>query len=680
MSSVSSSSENYQNYNKAIQKLEDEYELDRKRAREKEEKRVDSIHDKYEKTIRENEEDNEKALTEVRENMQESSDKTKDYYKSELERQKAQTYDKWGRFGGMEADEANRQVKRYEEEFEKREKDFKEREKKQEEVTAKRIQSLGDELSHRNEEAIRRQKESIGENVSTVVQADKEATRIYRDELARRYASLEEDNLAKQDLLRRNTEEAVKTMGAEREHIIQQTDDANSARLQKQNQASQMDLEKKTRELNRSAALEAAHLQRELDRTQSYFTSYGKGKAEGKADAVREYDSDVRAEIWSMKDRYTNELENLKQHSAESDQHYNQLNSKNLMEKDREFAKTLQKQNLEHHKREQDAQTSYIKELNQAKILRNKERDHHSYLVDKQAEDLSRQKQDALQNQAKIFQDDYERTRDQQMNQIRVLEKEIARQKSSDDPLDIPPAAENALMRNVLSKHEKMLKADDQRTREALDSMQKEYSRRMNEAVVDAQYRNTATQHENASKTHAERMEFLQHVHDVEQSKTRALSDQSSHFNKQIEKNTRYFGNTLEDQRKQYENIMKFSKLDSSDKLRAQQLDHEFKYKMTLREMSAKHNDTIRQYEKQIAFLKEDQELQLKDVKKQADEKIREAEKQAKREVEDQSRMYEQRIAQMEVQQKERERFLTESYEDKVERIQRSNALRTKKS
>jgi hypothetical protein len=62
-------------------------------------------------------------------------------------------------------------------------------------------------------------------------------------------------------------------------------------------------------------------------------------------------------------------------------------------------------------------------------------------------------------------------------------------------------------------------------------------------------------------------------------------------------------------------------------------------------------------------------------VKTEAQHRLRDTERREKQNYDDLARNYEQRIAQMEEQQKERERIITQNFEDQLDKVKRSNAL-----
>jgi hypothetical protein len=72
--------------------------------------------------------------------------------------------------------------------------------------------------------------------------------------------------------------------------------------------------------------------------------------------------------------------------------------------------------------------------------------------------------------------------------------------------------------------------------------------------------------------------------------------------------------------------------------------------------------------------MKLEHDSQVDELKGSTQVLLREAEKKARVDMEQQARSYEQRIAQMEFQRKERERYITQNYQDELDKVRRSNA------
>jgi hypothetical protein len=87
----------------------------------------------------------------------------------------------------------------------------------------------------------------------------------------------------------------------------------------------------------------------------------------------------------------------------------------------------------------------------------------------------------------------------------------------------------------------------------------------------------------------------------------------------------------------------------------------------------------IREYEKKLSEQKTEFDFKLEDLKAQTNVDLRAAERRSKQELELQAKGYEQRIAQIDAQNKERERYIAQGYQDELDRTRRSYELLNKK-
>jgi hypothetical protein len=96
---------------------------------------------------------------------------------------------------------------------------------------------------------------------------------------------------------------------------------------------------------------------------------------------------------------------------------------------------------------------------------------------------------------------------------------------------------------------------------------------------------------------------------------------------------------------------------------------------MAHRTFVQQQNEIIRQYDRKLTDQKLQYEAQLEQIKSETAKTTRDAERQTKQALEEQARSYVQRIAQLEMTHKEREKRVSENYEDSLEKMKRSNAL-----
>jgi hypothetical protein len=103
--------------------------------------------------------------------------------------------------------------------------------------------------------------------------------------------------------------------------------------------------------------------------------------------------------------------------------------------------------------------------------------------------------------------------------------------------------------------------------------------------------------------------------------------------------------------------------------------------RMKDREWAMRMHDLRRDFEEKIVQAKDEHEKTLNQLKYDHDKKLREQERTTRRQADEKDRGYEHRIKEMEMAFRERERFLTEHYEQELAKMKRTNAhLIAKKS
>jgi DNA-binding ferritin-like protein len=135
----------------------------------------------------------------------------------------------------------------------------------------------------------------------------------------------------------------------------------------------------------------------------------------------------------------------------------------------------------------------------------------------------------------------------------------------------------------------------------------------------------------------------------------------------------------LERQRRQYEEILQTMKNDATTKQQALRQDLEFASKMQQREFATNQNQLIRDYEKRIGEQKTEYDQIISDLKNQTEQLTRENDKKNRQLLEEQARGYEQRLSQLEFQHKERERYVSQGFEDQMDKLKATNALLQKR-
>jgi hypothetical protein len=104
------------------------------------------------------------------------------------------------------------------------------------------------------------------------------------------------------------------------------------------------------------------------------------------------------------------------------------------------------------------------------------------------------------------------------------------------------------------------------------------------------------------------------------------------------------------------------------------QMESESKQRNVEREMGYKLSDIRRDYEKKIVDIKDEHEREKQYSKFEFDKKYQEQQRESKRILDDRIKAYEAQLKQQEVVHKERDRLLTEHYEEELDKMKRTNA------
>jgi len=121
-------------------------------------------------------------------------------------------------------------------------------------------------------------------------------------------------------------------------------------------------------------------------------------------------------------------------------------------------------------------------------------------------------------------------------------------------------------------------------------------------------------------------------------------------------------------------------KVDSAEvEKRAVRSDSEFKARLAQREFGMKYNETVKNYEKVIADMKDEHEDILRDVRLESERNMKDLERRARMAYEEQQKAHQFQLAESELQQKERERAISASYEAELEKMRKTNQMLSKK-
>jgi|GEM_PF-7062534 len=664
----------YQYYHKNFEELEEEMQTQQKRANERFEAREASFDEANEREAVKKQEALERTVQNVKDNMNETIKTEREYNKAEVDRIKAQTYDKWGRYNGQEADVLKQELASTVDAYNQDKKDHKMRSDDTDKANHARIGQLNREHGQALESQAKVAHDSADAMYTRRYGNEKAAYDVDHKASQKQYSDLNRQRMDDLNFQRREYESALTEARANYEHRFKKTEETNEERFNRQQRAYDDRAENAIRDNNDSHSRETKIYRDQVKDMIAAQGDYVKGRGEGQADAVKEYENQWREVVQSSHDAFGKEIDNLKYKSKQEGDYFNHLHNSSLKEKDAYFSKLIANQNLENHLSSEQLRVVFDKDREQLVLRNQRDREQSTATLESQLREANLTRNKALEHQAKAYQGTIENIRDSDDTKIKLLEKQLHTNTTSEDVNDISPAAEAAVRKSVIREYEKTFGAESERNSRTVDSIQKEYGTRLQDTVYQAQSKENEVRQNYQSESHRERRDLLQAMQDTEFMKKETLRNKDMDHQRENQNANRSYAQTMDRQRKQYEEILGADKTSSLNKLQDQRQQLQFEKTLAQREFKAQQSETIRTYEKKLNDQKAEHEAVVSEVKMAAEKQVRDHERIAKQELDQVTRTAEQRITQAEHQHKERERYITATYQTDLERTKRSNA------
>lgn len=669
----------YNYYHKQIGELEDELKAEAKRGRERQESALTRAEESHKSDLRKKEKDLESTVKEIRENTSEAIAREREASKSDLDKMKAQTYDKWGRYGGNESDVARSQLQDVSHALEEEQARGRQRLGDMEEAYSLKMEDSN--LDHAAEisRAVENERKSSRETYTEQAESEKNQYQQLKEDETKKYQELNRQVMDERNFQRRQMQKVVSDTKRDAENRYEKLKSTNETRFENQQKVYDAMSDERAYSGAKSHGKETAALRDQLKDLTQAQSDYVSSKGSAQAEAVKEFEDEWRMRQKLVEDGYEDQIRKLKRQLGETEEYMGALNNRNLREKDLHYTKIIKANNQENHKMHKDLADSRIRDREQMDLRMKLDQQHAAESSGRQLYEANVAKDEALRKQALAYQESMGSQKNQDNTKIESLQRQLQESRTSDDTSLISPAAEAAVRKAVVSEYEKILAEEHGRNRRSEESIQTDYSHRLNDTIFDKDDQSAKTASLTQQDRHNERMLLMEGIKDAEFMKETTLRNQDLSHTRELERMNKAYARMLEGQRRQYEEILSTQKNDATVKLQGTRQELEFESKMASRAFSEKQNELIRTYEKKLVDQKSEYEDVIREVKADTDKKVREADRIRRQALEEQGRAYDQKIAQLEVQQKERERYMTQNFQDELEKVKRSNAELVKK-
>jgi hypothetical protein len=664
----------YQYYHQQVDDLEEELRAQARKARERSDEAEESSARKSEANQRRQEESAAEAIRVAKEKANEAVSYERQNSRAEVERLKRQAYDRFGRYNGEEADVLKQQLADTTQAM-KVEQDKSRRAAR--DTEAAYDQKAQDKSTAHAAELERVAQEAHDSATSTYEQTyseHKDAFNELRDAGARKYEDAQRERMDEQNIIRRDAARAIAEARAEYERSARKSGESNDTRFERNAKEYARVREQDARDMRDAHDAETRQLRDQVKEMNVFTGEYAKGRAEGARDAIQAYENENRDQSRVTVSAYEKQIDGLNHKAKETDRYFGALNNQSLKDKDNYFAGVIRKQNQEARFQQQDLQRTFNKAEIELNTRNRRDKEHADLVLERQGERANESRSQALEQQAESYQKAIGDVRAADDETIRRLQADIRTKATSEDTNDISPAAEAAVRRSVEREHGKVMDADQKRAQGAIDSLQREYAERLSRTVEDSNHARTVQSRQLTAERQMEKTDLLAHIDDAElrhQESSRAAQQEQTRMSDNLQ---RVFAENLEKQRRQYEEMIETQRDEASTRVQAQRQEAEFKYRMAQRAFAARENELIRDYEKKLSDQRVDAKASIEEIKADSEKQIRDAERKSKVALDEQARSYEQRLTQAEVQHQERERYVTQNYQDELERMKRTHA------
>lgn len=674
------SSDQYNTYRGRVDEIEEQHAQALARLKKKQKEQIAKLERNFDSSVSDQKEDAEKAILDQREKTREALAYERESHARDLKQLESQTYNQYGRFSHTEKDlkDSLHQIR---DEMELHKDAASQRLYDQREDYENRMEEIHERYGKKMEELAEDSAEKIRE---ASLQSKNNSDAPHSEGKAAFEKKLRDLNLSYQKELqfeKKRMQDAITQSAQQAERRVSKTENVAEERMKESRKAANQKLTSTIESLRGNHDREINQLRDQVNELSAAQGNLSKEKFKARQEALREVEQEFQERTELVEDAYQRQISDLKLNSKGIEDHFGRLKDRAILEKERHFSELISKETQDSHSRVSDLAFGFEKDRDQLELRHRKDREQAREDVKNLLKEGEENRLEALNHQSGKYReriDDLRKTND---HTIKELKKELHNKKVTDDVSEISPAAEQAVRNAVIKEYEKSLSANKERTTRALEGLQDRYGSRIRETKRELGQQATRTKKDMMEDHQAKTNKLMQHVAEVQSNKELTVTELSKSHERELEQTVRNYNEMLVKQRYQNEENTRVALNEMRDQMNAMRQEYEFDSKMSRRAFAQEQNGLIRDYEKKFADQKTQYETLISETKQEAERQVRENERRFKQELEQQARNFEHRIEQMEFQHGERERFISQRYEDQLDKLKRSNALLiTKKS
>lgn len=462
---------------------------------------------------------------------------------------------------------------------------------------------------------------------------------------------------------------------------VERAESSASERAERIHEAAQAKTEEALASQRKSHASEVKDLYQELAQYRNEGRDLETERAKARHESIEQYEGDHLKERDRIVSSYEKTVTRMNERAEEAENLYERVLADRMIEanaKARDLAARQRSEfqrTLGHQKDDRARMETYYRNTLKDAALRNSSSERNLVRIQQE------QTAEALAQKDQVYGEYLDRKNEQVDFELGAREELIRELQTTDDPRKVSPQLVKRLREGEQAAYREQLeelKDLGERQRVAMRERDQNDRSQMREGF-ERQVRDLSRDLRQDSDL--KQRAFIETFQDVQYGHERNLLDLDQNQRSRIEKmhvghaeeltrEQRRSQDSLEEQR----DALKLERDRMVDRLTQDQ-------KLKDREWAMKVHDIRRDFESRVGQAKEEHEKELVQLKYEHDKKLREQERTARRQSDEKDRSYEHRLKEMELAFRERERFLTEHYEQELGKMKRTNAhLIAKKS
>jgi hypothetical protein len=662
----------YRYTQRAVSEIEDEMRAEQKARVYRDEAAIGRLEENYKESVAREKARAEEAIEATKRAARDEISRERFNLKRESEQLRKQTYDRMGRYNGEEAGVVKEQLNATQRALEAEHEKFVRAQLETEENYHRKLENN----TREHQAEMERVSENIRANVvgpyEEYVAKQKQLAADEKTKSQTQYDRLNQERMDELNYQRQRTARAVDEVKQDYDHRAQKLENDRDERIVKSAQRTNEEAAKDIERMRDAHALETADLRQVVRDVIAQTKEEQKQKAEREYQEVTGREEDRRRSEKRLVDSYESELEAMKYKHGIAENYFHRRSSEAIREKDGYFSGLIREQEQKAFLNQKELQKEFDRSLTQAEQMRKHEQELASARLSQAMQDSSKRQQEMLESQAKNYQETMANQQSVASDQISALQKELRRNLSATSLQDVTPAQENAVRKSLIADYEDKFEREHERNKGTVDSIQRSYSERLNETIDQKEQEKTSMARRAAEDSNRDRSEFISSVREVEENRAQAIKSLEDQNARTIEDMQRMYASAMEKQRRNYEELLEKTRSESSMKLADTRRDLQFEKTKQIRESQARTAELLREQERKLADQVAVYQDQIDQLKGQLVKEREELVKQSQRDIEEQRKSFEHRIAALESQQQERERYLTQNYEQAMDRMRRA--------